>query len=58
MKHAEHFPQGCKANLATATGDLFIELPFDHEDGGDLFLRNVGLSPSSTALQTRRQYPL
>jgi hypothetical protein len=25
-------------------------------DGGDMFLRNVGLSPNYTALQPRRQY--
>jgi hypothetical protein len=29
-------------------------LLFDTEDGGDMFLRNVGLSPDYTALQPRR----
>jgi hypothetical protein len=31
---------------------------FDHEDGAYMFLRNVGLSPKNTALESRRPYSL
>jgi hypothetical protein len=31
---------------------VFFLLGFDLEDGGDVFLRNVGLPPNYTALQT------
>jgi hypothetical protein len=31
----------------------FLFLPFDHEDGGDMFLRNVGLSRNYTLVQPR-----
>jgi hypothetical protein len=33
-----------------------LGLFFDLEDGGDMFLRNVGLSPNYTALQARRMF--
>jgi hypothetical protein len=35
---------------------LFLGLLFDSEDGGDMFLRIVGLSPNYTALQPSMPY--
>jgi hypothetical protein len=34
----------------------FPGLPFDPEDGGDMFLRNVYLSPNFTVLHLRRPH--
>jgi hypothetical protein len=36
--------------LPPSSTDFFLALLFDPEDGGDLFSRNVGLSPSYTAI--------
>jgi hypothetical protein len=41
--------------LASIFG-LLLGLLFDHEDGSDIFLRNVGLFPKYTALQRRKLY--
>jgi hypothetical protein len=39
-----------------ASADLLPHLPFDPEDGGDIFRRNFQLSPDYTALQHGRQH--
>jgi hypothetical protein len=38
-------------NFPPATTGLLSGLLFDSEEGGDVFLRNVGLSPEYTLLQ-------
>jgi hypothetical protein len=41
-------------NLPPASGGLLLSLLFDPDYGGDMFLRNVGLSPNYKELQSRR----
>jgi hypothetical protein len=33
---------------------FFLGLEFELEDGGDMFLRNVGITPNYTALQQKK----
>jgi hypothetical protein len=40
------FPPACPG--------ILLGLPFDPEDGGDVFPRNVGISPKYTVLERRR----
>jgi hypothetical protein len=35
---------------------FLLGLPLDLEYGGDMFLRNVGLSPNCMVLQSKRPY--
>jgi hypothetical protein len=42
--------------LPHASDGFLRGLLFDPEDGGDIFLRNVGLSTTCMALQHRRPY--
>jgi hypothetical protein len=42
--------------LLPAFVGFLLGLLFDPEDEGDMFLRNIGLSPYYTALQARRPY--
>lgn len=35
---------------------FLLSLQFDPEDGGNMFIRNVGFSPNYTVLQPRRPY--
>jgi hypothetical protein len=46
-----------KPSLPPVSGFL-LRLLFDPEEGRDIFLRNVELSPNYTASQPRRSYPL
>jgi hypothetical protein len=41
--------------LAASAG-LIFGLEFDPEDGGDTFLRNVGITPNYAALQHKSLY--
>jgi hypothetical protein len=43
-------------NSKPVFASFLLDLPFDFEDGGDMFRRNVGLSPDYTALERRRYY--
>jgi hypothetical protein len=43
-----------EAGLSPASAGYLLGLLFDPEDVGDIFLRNVGLSPNYKALQPRR----
>jgi hypothetical protein len=45
-------------NLLSASDGILRGLFFDSEDGGDIFLRNVGFSSSYTASQTPRPHSL
>jgi hypothetical protein len=40
--------------LPSASACFSLGLLVDPEDGGDIFLRNVGLSPNYTVLQPKR----
>jgi hypothetical protein len=42
--------------LLPASPGLLLGLPFDPEVGGDLLLRNVGLTPYYTVLQPNYTY--
>jgi hypothetical protein len=42
--------------LLPAYGGFLLYSLFDPEDGGDMFLRNVGLSSNNTDLQSRGLY--
>jgi hypothetical protein len=35
----------CSSGKAVASAGFLFSLPFDPEDGGDMFLRNIWLSP-------------
>jgi hypothetical protein len=39
-----------KLSLTPASTGFLLGVLFDHDDGGDMFLRNVGLSLNYTAL--------
>jgi hypothetical protein len=41
-------------SLPPASASFLLDLHFDLDDGGDMFFRNVWLSPNCTALQARR----
>jgi hypothetical protein len=43
-------------SLQAGSAGFLLGLLFNAEDGGDMFLRNVGLSPNYKALQPRRPY--
>jgi hypothetical protein len=43
------------AKIPAASAGFLFGLLFNREDGGDTFLRNIGLPPNSTVLQARRQ---
>jgi hypothetical protein len=45
---------GTRQKLRSASTDFMLSL-FNDEDGGDMLLRNVGLSMKYNALQPRRQ---
>jgi hypothetical protein len=45
-----------KLNLPPASAGFIITLVFNPEDGGDMFLRNVGLSPNYTPFKPRQAY--
>jgi hypothetical protein len=44
--------------LQPASAGFLLGIHFDPEDGGDMFLRNIGLSPIYAALQPRRYYSI
>jgi hypothetical protein len=46
-------PQEIEITLSSVSGSFLLGLIFETVDGGDMFLRNVGLSPNYTALQPR-----
>jgi hypothetical protein len=39
----------------SASADFLLRFLFDAEDAGDIFLRNVGMSPNYKAIQPRKQ---
>jgi hypothetical protein len=39
-----------ECSLPSASADFLLGLIFDLEDGGDMFLRKIGLSPNYVAL--------
>jgi hypothetical protein len=43
--------RNAQLSLLPASAGFLLSLLFDSEDGSDMFLRNVGLSPDYTALQ-------
>jgi hypothetical protein len=49
-------PCSSELSLPPASAVLLLGLFFGPEDGGDMFIRNVGLSPIYTASQPRRPY--
>jgi hypothetical protein len=42
--------------LPPASANFLLGLFLDHEDGGDMFLQNIWLSPNCTALEPRRPH--
>jgi hypothetical protein len=50
-KKPAEIKSGC---LLPACTGIFLGLYFVHEDGGDIFLRSIGISPNYTALQPIR----
>jgi hypothetical protein len=44
--------QKCKLSTKAEAGGSLLDLLFDPEEGGDIFLRNVGISMNYTAVKT------
>jgi hypothetical protein len=44
------------AELLPASASFLLSLLFDHEDGGDIFLGNVWISPKYKVIKPRRLY--
>jgi hypothetical protein len=46
----------CYSSFSPASVGFLLVQPFRPEDGGDMFLENVDLSPKYRALQPRKPY--